>query len=212
MAQQSKRKQRAEETEAALKQAARAVFAEKGYLNTKITDITAAAGRAAGSFYNHFTGKEDVLSALLGDLFEESDAAVFDEDSEHSSDFTDAGAVRWHIEEWWRFATEHADVLAALEQAAQVERSFATRLQAMALGQQRDLLGHLDSIVSAGRTLPGEPIPVISAMYAMCARFQETWHDTGGFDGTVTESQAIELLTTFVHRGLNGTDAPTHDR
>lgn len=198
------RKHRAGQTEAALKAAALRVFAERGYLNTKITDITEAAGRAAGSFYNHFRRKEDVLSALLADLFAASDDAVVDPDSGHSADFTEKHAVRWHIEAWWVFSEENSDLLAALEEASLVNEEFAGRLQKMISVQQADLLSHLDTITAAGKRLPGEPAAVISAAYDMCARFQDSWRRSEGFGGTVSREQAIELLTTFVHRGLNG--------
>ena len=84
-----KRVEQAAGTEAALKDAARRVFARKGYLNAKITDITTEAGRAAGSFYNHFTSKEDLLKGLLADLLAESDRNAVEGDSQHSADFTD---------------------------------------------------------------------------------------------------------------------------
>ncbi|WP_020498455.1 TetR/AcrR family transcriptional regulator [Sciscionella marina] len=197
------RKVRAEQTEAALKQAARRVFAERGYLNTKITDITAAAGRAAGSFYNHFRGKEEVLSALLTDLFDEGDDRVLDPESGHSSDFTDPAAIRWHIVAWWDFSEANADLLAALEQASLINEEFGIRLRELISEQQSDLLGHLGAVTAAGGELPGEPTAVISAIYDMCAQFQESWQRSAGFGGTVSRAEGIELLTTFVHRGLN---------
>ena len=89
------RKEKAAETETALKAAARRVFARKGYLNTKITDITAEAGRAAGSFYNHFPGKEELLEALLADIAASGDESALTEG--HLSDFSDPAAVRWHV-------------------------------------------------------------------------------------------------------------------
>jgi AcrR family transcriptional regulator len=100
-----KRIEQAASTEAALKDAARRVFARQGYLNTKITDITAEAGRAAGSFYNHFTSKEELLTALLTDALAESDEVIFAADSQHRANFSDREAVRWHVENYWRFST-----------------------------------------------------------------------------------------------------------
>ncbi|WP_279581109.1 TetR/AcrR family transcriptional regulator [Fodinicola feengrottensis] len=118
------RKAKAAETETALKAAACRVFARQGYLNTKITDITAEAGRAAGSFYNHFNGKEELLKALLKDMLEAGDEAVFEPGSRHSSDFTDRAAVRWHVAAFWQFFRTNMVVLTALRQASLVNAEF----------------------------------------------------------------------------------------
>jgi AcrR family transcriptional regulator len=201
-----KRTEQAASTEAALKEAARRVFARQGYLNTKITDITAEAGRAAGSFYNHFTGKEKLLTALLTDALAESDAAIFAPDSQHRADFSDREAVRWHVANYWRFYSRHAVELTALRQAALVNAEFGAQLEAMTAGSVDHLDDHLDPITKAGRSLPG-PRDLVLAMFAgLLDGFSYHWQlSEGRFGGRrVDDDEAIDTLTEFIYRALNG--------
>lgn len=51
-------------------------FHAHGYAATSVQDITSAAGVPKGSFYNHFSGKEDLAVAALGEYAARSPAAV----------------------------------------------------------------------------------------------------------------------------------------
>jgi AcrR family transcriptional regulator len=51
--------------------AARNVFERDGFLESRITDITAEAGVAAGTFYTYFKSKDDALAAVLAEVEEE---------------------------------------------------------------------------------------------------------------------------------------------
>lgn len=59
------RAQQKAQTRERLKQAAQACFAEAGYAETSIADITRRAGVALGTFYVHFADKEVLLDELL---------------------------------------------------------------------------------------------------------------------------------------------------
>lgn len=52
-------------TRAALVAAARVVFERDGYRDSRLTDITAEANCSSGSFYTYFSGKEEILQAVL---------------------------------------------------------------------------------------------------------------------------------------------------
>lgn len=53
---------------AAILNAARDCFQTKGYEPTTIRDIVRGSGLAAGTFYNYFSSKPDIFSALLEDF------------------------------------------------------------------------------------------------------------------------------------------------
>jgi len=194
------RKEQAAGTEAALKQAAREVFAERGYLNTKITDITAAAGRATGSFYNHFAGKEELLEALLVDMLAEADDAVL-VDATHDEDFSRIESIRWHVAAFWRFYKSHLAEMVAVKQAAMVDPELGRRLQRIMADDDAHMIRHLSH-------LPGpqpDPLLQIAAMNSLLEGFAYTWLVANPPSGqTITDDEAIDLLTNLLHHGLAG--------
>ncbi|MFF2550846.1 TetR/AcrR family transcriptional regulator [Nocardia sp. NPDC058058] len=198
-----RRQERSTETEQALKAAARRVFAERGYLNTKITDITAAAGRAAGSFYNHFASKEELLQSLLEDLVVEGDSSA--EAPEHKSDFTDPEAVRYHVEQYWNFARRNWPVLRAMNQAALVNDQFAQMVAGYGAEQRADIADHLDGFPAAGLTLPGTVDASLAMMFMATTGVLQAIEE-GGLE--LTDAQAVDSLTLFIYRGLTGRDMP----
>jgi AcrR family transcriptional regulator len=189
-----KRKEKAAETEAALKEAAKRLFATRGYLNTKITDITTEAGRAAGSFYNHFASKEELLEALLADLAAAGDESA--ESPEHSPDFSDPAAVGFHVAAYWRFYREHAATMHALRQASLINEDFARKLNQFTTETATEISDHLDYVPR----LPGKSEVSLAMMFSLLDGFAQWRHDEIG------DEEAIESLTRFIYRGLNGKD------
>jgi AcrR family transcriptional regulator len=200
------RKEKAAETEAALKEAAKRVFATRGYLNTKITDITAEAGRSAGSFYNHFTSKEELLEALLADISATSSSNA--RTAGHNPDFSDPAAVRWHVTEYWRYYRENSATMLALRQASMVNDEFGRRMARFGANKQEDVSSHLTYVTDAGLRLPAPPQLTIAMMYQLIDGFAQMWLQGPMPDGwnAPTDEEAIEAMTRFVYRGFTGKD------
>ena len=190
-----KRAERAADTRAALIEAAKRLFATRGYLNTKITDITTEAGRAAGSFYTYFAGKEELLEALLAEVAAAGDG--FARDAGHKSDFSDPDAIRFHVAVYWRVYQEHSAIFLALSQAALVDENFARTLREFRRTQFDDMLDHLDHVAN----LPASPEVSLSMMASMMDGLVQMWPDA-------PDDDAIEVITRFAYRALNGKDYP----
>ncbi|MBJ7401389.1 TetR/AcrR family transcriptional regulator [Mycolicibacterium sp.] len=59
------------QTRRAVEDAARKLFAERGFHGTTLADITSAAGKSPAAFYRYFTDKEDLLAALADSFLDE---------------------------------------------------------------------------------------------------------------------------------------------
>ena len=90
-------------TRASLLDAARTLFARRGFETTTIAEITDTADLGVGSFYNHFGSKEQLLAALLEQALPEQLAAL---DSRRAGIADPAEAVAIAHRHWVRLTSE----------------------------------------------------------------------------------------------------------
>jgi AcrR family transcriptional regulator len=114
-------------TRAALITAAREVFERDGYLDARMSDISLAAGVAAGSVYTYFDGKEEIFAAVVDQVQEE----MLHPRLRERTGITDPHRlIDLANREYLRSYKKNARLMALLEQVAQVDQSFrALRLQ-----------------------------------------------------------------------------------
>jgi AcrR family transcriptional regulator len=207
------RKVRAAQTEAALKEAARRQFAERGYLNTKITDITAAAGRAAGSFYQHFASKEDLLQALLADMHGQGSEA-FSDGGHPPHDLTDPVQLREHLAAGWGVMRDNRPVMIALFESALADGPASGSLWHRLTADTGMLRDHLQHLADQGQSLPGDPALVAAAIGGMLsmlayaippAAAAAPGADDPGYPG---DNQVLDVLTSLLLHGLAGSGQP----
>lgn len=67
------RSRKSEQTRERIIESAKKVFTDKGYFATNVVDIIREAGCGHGTFYDYFSGKDEVLMAVLADFIEDLD-------------------------------------------------------------------------------------------------------------------------------------------
>lgn len=203
------RKARVAETRAALLDAARQLFSERGYLNTKIADITAAAGRATGSFYEHFTSKEELLKALLAELEDAVDARVADMEHPREHDLTDREQLRDHLAAGWTVLRDNRPVAVAVFQSMVADDPGSGRAWRDLREQTATIRDHLEYLAERGHRLPGDPELVAAAIGAMLLTLNYALLKTS--DPT-DDDRVVDTLTDLTLHGLAGPTAPSQPR
>jgi AcrR family transcriptional regulator len=112
-------------TRAALIRAARYIFERDGFLEARITDITAAAKAATGSFYSYFTSKEQIFEAVIDKVSEEEglhppSMAFLPEVAGDEL----VAAVAAHHREWLRHYARNARLMSVMEEVTNINDAF----------------------------------------------------------------------------------------
>lgn len=188
----TKRAQQAEQTRIELENAALVVFAQSGFLNTKIIDITREAGRSAGSFYNHFTGKDELLLSLAERIGADADAIVAAQEPSDRRRMT----MRPHLEVFWHLFSRHRIVIDALRDAALVSSAFAERVQSFEEIQFEPWVARLVELGNAGVELPAAPAVTATLVGRVAESFARCWHGPS--------EEGLDALVAFVDRGVFG--------
>lgn len=120
------------QTRQAIEEAARKLFAERGFHGTTLADITSAAGKSPAVFYRYFADKEDLLAVLaesfLHDVVAPSGLSLHLPDSPPQAggaptdddNFFDAVVTGY-----WNIFKQNIGIMIAVAQLAATQQRFA---------------------------------------------------------------------------------------
>ncbi len=112
------------QTRQAIEQAARKLFAERGFHGATLADITSAAGKSPAVFYRYFADKEDLLAALaesfLHDVVTPSGLRLHLPDSPE-----DDGFFTSVVTGYWNMFKQNIGIMIAVAQLAATQQRFA---------------------------------------------------------------------------------------
>jgi AcrR family transcriptional regulator len=112
------------QTRNAIEQAARKLFAERGFHGTTLADITSAAGKSPAVFYRYFDDKEDLLAALaasfLHNVVTPSGLSVRLPESPDDTDFFVSVVTGY-----WNIFKQNIGIMVAVAQLGATQQRFA---------------------------------------------------------------------------------------
>jgi AcrR family transcriptional regulator len=183
------------QTDEAFRAAARVVFARDGYLNAKIGDIAAEAGRSPASFYNYYDTKADLLIALAEEFHAEASSLA---ELPYRAGLTREDALREAVAGFWRTYARRRGELIGIFQAAMVEGQFRDRWLKLRAEAITRIAGEIRRAQADGYCPGVDPVLTASALSAMLEHFCYIWLGQGGEkDVPFDDEAALDSLATI---------------
>ena len=199
---------RGQRTQQRILDAALQVFGDEGYHQCSIERITRQAGCSRASFYQYFSGKEDVFHHLTGQVARQLNAST-----EALGPIT-ADAEGWEAIRAW--VARHADIQRRYAPVFHSFQAAAESDEGVALGSARwteRTLARIRSRLTTTAVAPRQLDHVILLLMRCVTRTNEIASIVrSAAPDDFTEDQVADAMTDVIHRSLFGLDPAVNVR
>ncbi|SEH89605.1 DNA-binding transcriptional regulator, AcrR family [Mycolicibacterium rutilum] len=191
------------QTREAIEQAARKLFAERGFHGTTLGDITSAAGRSPAAFYRYFADKEDLLAVLAESFLHEvvapSGSSI---DLPESPD--DDAFFRAVVTGYWNMFKQNIGIMIAVAQLAATQPRFAAVQNEFRRFGMEIVAASVQRAQEQGYGTELDPQPTAAAIALLFENFTSVFVGTSGLDVEITDEDAIATLSRIWKKTLYG--------
>ncbi|WP_082680838.1 TetR/AcrR family transcriptional regulator [Mycolicibacterium novocastrense] len=187
-------------TESAFVEAARRVFTEKGYLNARISDIAAEAGKSTAAFYRYYENKEALLEALVNEY-----AVELDEQTKvvtyHKDPYKNILQI---VELWWTTYKKYLPVIIGMFHLSMTDPAIAEQRRQFKANGIRGIERGMAEAKRQGRLRGVDTELLASAISSMMEYFSWVWL-AGGGEAEIEppdDDEAIRTLATVWYRSV----------
>ncbi|MFL0179526.1 TetR/AcrR family transcriptional regulator [Mycobacterium sp. SMC-15] len=190
-------------TRGAIEQAARELFAERGFHGTTLADITSAAGRSTAVLYRYFRDKEDLLAALaesfLTEVVEPSGLKMRLPESPEDTEFFSSV-----VSAYWAMFTPNIGVMIAVAQLAATSERFAALQNEFRRFGMEIVAASVRRAQQQGYGRELDPDHIAAAIALLFENFTVVFVGPSGPGWRISDSDAIETLSTIWRKTLYG--------
>jgi AcrR family transcriptional regulator len=191
------------QTREAIEQAARKLFAERGFHGTTLADITSAAGKSPAVFYRYFGDKEDLLAALahsfLHDIVAPSGGNLHLPDSPDDDAFFSAVVTGY-----WNMFKQNIGIMIAVAQLAATQPRFAAVQNEFRRFGMDIIAASVRQAQEHGYGGELDPEHTAAALALLFENFTTVFVGTSGLGFEISDDDAIATLSRIWKKTLYG--------